>query len=125
MFAKLLKFIALLLGAAVVLVAALLCYLKFALPKVTAAPTLTIDSSPARIARGRYLAEHVAVCIDCHSTRDWSRFSGPPVPGTTGRGGEIFDQRLGFPPPSPPKTSRPPAWARGPTANSTAPSPPA
>jgi len=37
------------------------------------------------------------VCIDCHSTRDWTYFSGPVVPGTEGKGGEIFDQTQGFP----------------------------
>jgi mono/diheme cytochrome c family protein len=37
------------------------------------------------------------VCIDCHSTRDWSKFSGPLVPGTDGKGGEVFDEKLGFP----------------------------
>jgi mono/diheme cytochrome c family protein len=60
-------------------------------PEVSAAPT------PARLARGEYLANHVAVCIDCHSVRDWKKFSGPLVPGTTGGGGESFDERVGFP----------------------------
>jgi hypothetical protein len=35
--------------------------------------------------------------MDCHSERDWSKFSGPLVPGTLGKGGEVFDQKLGFP----------------------------
>jgi cytochrome c2 len=35
--------------------------------------------------------------MDCHSTRDWSKFSGPVVPGTIGKGGERFDQTMGFP----------------------------
>jgi mono/diheme cytochrome c family protein len=57
----------------------------------------TVQITPDRVERGRYLANHVMVCIDCHSTRDWSKFSGPPVPGTEGKGGEVFDQKLGFP----------------------------
>ena len=56
-----------------------------------------VESTPERIERGRYLANHVTVCIDCHSTRDWSKFSGLIVPGTEGKGGEVFDQKLGFP----------------------------
>ncbi len=72
-------------------------YLKLALPNVGAAPALTIDKTPARVAHGEYLANHVSVCIDCHSTRDWSQFSGPIVPGTFGKGGEVFDHRFGFP----------------------------
>ncbi|MGV8946543.1 MAG: c-type cytochrome [Lutibacter sp.] len=35
--------------------------------------------------------------MDCHSMRDWSRFSGPPVEGTLGMGGDVFDQKFGFP----------------------------
>src|ERR1035437_9435534 len=72
-------------------------YLKFALPDVDAAPDLKIVSSPEKIARGEYLANSVCVCMDCHGTRDWSKFSGPPVDGTKGKGGEVFDQKFGFP----------------------------
>jgi mono/diheme cytochrome c family protein len=74
-----------------------LSYLKFALPRLNAAPVMEVEMIPERISRGEYLANHVAVCIDCHSTRDWSRFSGPPTPGTFGKGGDLFDQKFGFP----------------------------
>jgi len=56
-----------------------------------------VEITPERIERGKYLAENVAQCIDCHSTRDWSKFSGPLVPGTEGKGGEVFDRKFGFP----------------------------
>lgn len=85
------------LAIVVVIVGATLGYLSFALPKIKAAPVLKVELTPERIARGEYLANHVSVCIDCHSTRDWSRFSGPPTPGTFGKGGDIFDQKFGFP----------------------------
>ena len=52
----------------------------------------------AAIARGEYLANHVTLCMDCHSERNWNLFSAPPVPGTEGKGGEIFDQNnVGIP----------------------------
>jgi hypothetical protein len=35
--------------------------------------------------------------MDCHSTRDKTKFSWPLVPGTTGKGGEKFDRQYGFP----------------------------
>jgi hypothetical protein len=60
-------------------------------------PDLTVQATPKRLARGAYLANHVSVCIDCHSTRNWDYFSGPPVAGTEGKGGEVFDESLGFP----------------------------
>ncbi len=49
------------------------------------------------MARGEYLANHVTACIDCHSTRDWSRFSGRLLEGTIGKGGNLFNQKFGFP----------------------------
>lgn len=75
----------------------LLAYVKTALPKVSDAPDMKVDVTPERIERGKYLANNVMLCMDCHSTRDWSSFSGPIVPGTEGKGGEKFDQSLGFP----------------------------
>lgn len=72
-------------------------YLSFVLPNVDAAPELTVDRSPERIKHGEYLANHVNACMDCHSTRDWTRFSGPIMPGTTGKGGEYFGPEMGFP----------------------------
>jgi len=81
----------------VVAFVSMLGYIKFALPNIKAASVINVEATPERIARGEYLANHVAVCIDCHSTRDWSRFSGPPTAGTLGKGGDVFDQKFGFP----------------------------
>lgn len=78
-------------------VGALAAFVKFGMPRVAAAPDLHVDATPERIAHGKYLASHVAVCIDCHSTRDWSRFSAPPEPGTLGKGGDYFGEEMGFP----------------------------
>jgi mono/diheme cytochrome c family protein len=44
------------------------------------------DSVKQLVERGEYLANHVAVCIDCHSIRDTSKFSMPVIPGTEGGG---------------------------------------
>jgi len=52
-------------------------------------------STPARLARGAYLVEHVTVCLDCHSQRDWGLYSAPIIAGTEGQGGETFDDRHG------------------------------
>lgn len=73
-------------------------YVNFALPNVSAASDLVVTTDDqALIERGAYLANHVAVCIDCHSTRDWTKFSGPLIPGTEGKGGEVFDEGMGLP----------------------------
>ncbi len=52
------------------------------------------DSIKNVIARGEYLANHVAACIHCHSQRDFSKFSGPVIPGTEGEGGEKFSHDM-------------------------------
>ena len=75
----------------------MLTYLKVALPNVGEAPELTVEITPERLERGKYLANHVNLCMDCHGQRDWETFSGPLVEGTGGKGGEIFNQDFGFP----------------------------
>ena len=74
----------------------LFTYLFTALP-YEGYPEFEANNSEESIERGRYLANHVTVCVDCHSVRDWNYFSGPIVAGTEGKGGEVFDQSLGFP----------------------------
>jgi len=81
----------------VLMIGGVLVYVKYMLPDVGPAPVLNIKVTPALIKRGNYLANHVTVCIDCHSTRDYSIFSGPIQDGSNGGGGEKFDQRFGFP----------------------------
>ncbi|CCH55224.1 cytochrome c-related protein [Fibrisoma limi BUZ 3] len=59
--------------------------------------TITVKPTPARIERGRYLANHVAACLDCHSRRDWTRLAGPIKSGTLGAGGEEYGKNYGLP----------------------------
>lgn len=94
---KLLKWLGILVILLVVLIFAGIGYIKSAMPDVGDAPDITVELTPERIARGEYLANSVTVCMDCHSTRDWSQFAGPIVPGTLGIGGERFDKTMGFP----------------------------
>ncbi len=81
----------------VIIVAGMVFYLKFILPQAEEAPYLEIAIVPERIKRGEYLANNVAICMDCHSARDWNRFSGPLKEGTLGMGGEYFGPEFGFP----------------------------
>jgi len=94
---KLFKILAIGIVCLLLVFGCLIGYVQTALPNVGAAPTLTIDRTPERVERGKYLAWHVAACMDCHSTRDWKLFAGPLVAGTLGKGGEKFDQQYGFP----------------------------
>jgi cytochrome c553 len=94
---KILKVLAILLVLIIIGIAGLLTYVKTALPDVGAPPNLKVDQSPDHIKRGEYLANHVSLCVDCHSARDYSLWSGPIIPGTLGQGGEAFTQAQGFP----------------------------
>lgn len=92
-----LKALAVLILILLVAIVGVVSYVSLALPDVGPAPDLTVEITPERLERGEYLANHVSLCMDCHSTRDWGIFAGPPIPGTLGVGGEYFDQTMGFP----------------------------
>ncbi len=83
-------------AALVLIVVLVIFYIVLFLPNIPV-KDVKVEPTDARIQRGKYLANHVMVCMDCHSTRDWSKFSGPLITGTEGKGGEIFDEKLGFP----------------------------
>lgn len=94
---KFAKIVLMLLAIVVVVIALGVMYVKWMLPNVGPAPDMQVEQSPSAIERGDYLANHVMVCIDCHSLRDWEKFSGPIIPGTEGGGGERFGRDMGMP----------------------------
>jgi mono/diheme cytochrome c family protein len=94
---KIVRVLGMLLALVIVAAAAGVIYIKTALPNVGEAPQITIQKTPARIERGKYLANHVTICMDCHSSRDWNLYSGPLMEGNFGGGGEVFGRELGFP----------------------------
>src|SRR5207244_516768 len=60
-----------------------LTWLSLKKPAARAASAERIETTPARLERGKYLVEHVTNCIDCHS--DHSTAYGFPIkPGTEG-----------------------------------------
>lgn len=93
---KAVKVIGFILLGLLVIVAAAGTYVKVALPDTGAAPQIKIERTAERIKRGDYLANHVAVCMDCHSTKD-EHLYGAPVVGGIGAGGEKFDQQMDLP----------------------------
>lgn len=88
----LLKALAVLVVLLLVVAGGGLAYLFAFYPNVPPAGAVTLPTSPEALERGKYLAEHVAVCVGCHSERDFSRYAGPVKPGTHGKGGERFDK---------------------------------
>lgn len=86
------------LGVLIILAGSIGLYvLKTAYPNVGDAPDIQMSATPEMIERGRYLANNVAVCIDCHSTRNWNYYAAPPLSGTEGKGGGHFTEEEGLP----------------------------
>lgn len=63
-----------------------------AYPRVRQLTDRTFAPSPARIERGRYLAEHLLQCFVCHSERDWDAPGAPPLPGRKGAGALLSER---------------------------------
>jgi mono/diheme cytochrome c family protein len=84
------------LAVVVLAVAAVAVYVATYRPAQRPAPDLTVERTPKRLARGRYLVENVLACGDCHSQRDWSRYGGP-VKGAFGAGGDCLGPEYGAP----------------------------
>ena len=73
-------------------------YLRFILPSVGPAPDIKVEITPERLNRGEYLATSVMGCIDCHTQRDFTKYSGP-VTGVPFSGGSLdeFTEEAGLP----------------------------
>jgi hypothetical protein len=94
---KTVKVLLIILAAIIIGLAGIIGFIKIALPHTGAPPDLKVQITPARVQRGEYLANHVAVCMDCHSQRDWSIYGAPLKKETFGGGGEKFSHEVGFP----------------------------
>jgi hypothetical protein len=72
-------------------------FVRAAFPPDITAEAITVTATPERIERGRYLVENVSACFTCHGERNWNLLAAPVKEGTEGAGGEIFDEKTGFP----------------------------
>lgn len=94
---KALKILGIVVFLLILFIAGAAFYIKSFLPNVGDAPNLKVASTPETIEHGKYLANHVMICMDCHSVREWNYFAGPMKRDSLGIGGELFDQSMGFP----------------------------
>lgn len=90
------KVFALLLLVLVALAAIGVSYLALRKPAQRPPIAERIEATPQRIARGKYLAHHVSMCIDCHSEHTMA-YALPFKQGREGVAGLIWDQNIGFP----------------------------
>lgn len=66
-------------------------------PKISKAQDIKINATPEMLKRGEYLFNSVCGCVDCHSARDYTKFAGPLIPGTVGKGGFEYNEDMGLP----------------------------
>jgi hypothetical protein len=92
---KLLYGLGAVIGVALLGIAGFLLYFLVVLPKDLPVPDIAVEITPERIERGSYLANEVLGCMYCHSERDYDYFGGPVIAGTLGKGGEVFDEKVG------------------------------
>jgi len=73
-------------AALIIIVGGATLYISFFLPRQHPPSDVQVEITPQLLARGTYLVEHVLLCNDCHSERDWGYYGGPPrLPYGAGR----------------------------------------
>lgn len=65
-------------------------------PAARAPLEVRVPTDESAVARGRYLANHVLGCVECHSKRDFSRY-GAPVVGPIAGGSDCLGEADGMP----------------------------
>lgn len=94
---RVVKWVLLVLGSLVALAAGALAVFFFVLhPKSRPPQDIKAPSTAEAVERGRYLANHVAACIGCHSDVDVLAPGDPLVPGRAGSG-RVWPDIPGFP----------------------------
>jgi hypothetical protein len=58
-------------------------------PRTRATSARTFDRTPERLARGKYLAENVSGCMECHTPHDWSSRGSVSESASLGAGEEM------------------------------------
>jgi len=79
-------------AACVVVLGATIIFLTYFMPRQRPPTDLRVTITPELLERGTYLVEHVLLCNDCHSERDWTIYGGPPKP-PFGAGRECMTRR--------------------------------
>lgn len=58
-------------------------------PRMRPLTNRVFERTPVHWARGKYIFENLAACVDCHSPHDWTKHDNPILPGMEGAGGDF------------------------------------
>jgi mono/diheme cytochrome c family protein len=91
------KWIAIVVGGIAVLMGGALAVLYTVFPRVSEAESIRVERTTERVTRGQYLANHVFVCVACHSQGEPNLYSMPPVRSLEFGGGVMWTREMGLP----------------------------
>lgn len=94
---KTIKYLGIVLILIIVVGVILISYINIFYPNIELRENYKIELTPGKIERGKYLVESVTACFHCHSTVNFTEFSGKIVKGTEGKGGRFYPEEGGFP----------------------------
>ena len=94
---KILKVTGILLLTVLISILCIGMYIKNKKPDVGLPENIAVEKKSERIEHGKYLANSVAVCMDCHSRRDFSVYAAPLIKESFAQGGQKFGREIGFP----------------------------
>lgn len=94
---KIIRVLSIIVVLLIIVVTGIAAYLKLVLPNVGAAPGLKVERTPERVERGKYLANSVMACTDCHTERDWAKYAAPIKYDSLGAGSTIYGHAIGLP----------------------------
>ena len=86
------KILGLVLTVCIVVLGVTMVILTYFMPRQRPPTDLQVTITPELLERGTYLVEHVLLCNDCHSKRNWTIYGGPPQP-PFGAGRECMTRR--------------------------------
>jgi mono/diheme cytochrome c family protein len=58
-------------------------------PRARPLTSRVFERTPQRWARGQYIVEHEAACVDCHSPHEWTKHDAPILSGMEGAGQDM------------------------------------
>jgi mono/diheme cytochrome c family protein len=91
------KWIAIVVGGLAAVVAGGVAVFYMVFPNVSEAESIRVERSTERVVRGQYLANHVMICVDCHSEREVDLYSMPPIRSLEFGGGFAYTREMGMP----------------------------
>ncbi|MCB0730715.1 MAG: cytochrome C [Ignavibacteriae bacterium] len=94
---KYIKILGSLISLIFIVTALIILYINFSYPNIPLDNSFKVEMTEQNIERGKYLVNSVNACFHCHSTVDFTKFSGKIIENEKGKGGRYYPEEGGFP----------------------------